>query len=186
MNPIYEQGRGKGIGYTSESFSQRFDDLCQRHLRRGRARSFAFIFYDFNDREFKEVLKDEGVFAKLDRLSGDNLSIFYLHSGRKTAIKRFNSEFLSRLDLKEQVSLPAIVFFKLTGENITDVTAVHLESANLIHGFHELHDVISRYISEEGATGGGTTKYWNWITSTAKSIALESFRALLRAAFSMH
>jgi hypothetical protein len=74
MIPIYEQGRGKGIGHSSKSFSQRFEELCREHLQEGRARAFAFIFYDFEDQQFRTVLKDEGVFAKLDRLSGSNLS----------------------------------------------------------------------------------------------------------------
>ena len=104
MIRIYEQGKGQGIGHTLEKFSDRFEEICKDHLRQGRACAFGFIFYNFDDREFKRVLRDEGVFTKLDRLSGSDLSIFYLHVGGKTAVERFNTEFLSRLNLSEDVS----------------------------------------------------------------------------------
>src|SRR6266699_5117226 len=76
MIPIYEQDSGKGIGYGLDSFLKRFEHICQEHVEAGRAKAFAFIFYDFNDQGLRTVLKDQGVFAQLDRLSGKNLSIF--------------------------------------------------------------------------------------------------------------
>lgn len=180
MIPIYEQGQGQGIGHSAQSFSDRFAELCQEHIARGRARAFAFIFYDFQDREFRRVLKDQGVFAKLDRLSGNDLSVFYLHSGSQYAHERFNSDFLSRLDLTERVSLPCVVFFRVSAEQITDITAIHLESASLIHGFHELHGIISHYISESLDAPRTESKYWQWIKSSSKFIGLEAFRAVIK------
>jgi len=182
MIPIYEQDPGKGIGYSSESFSQRFDELCQEHLTHGRARAFAFIFYDFLERDFRRVLKDEGVFAQLDRLSGSDLSVFYLHSGSRNAVERFNTEFLLRLNLTERVMLPCVVFFKLKNKQVTDVAAVHLESADLIHGFHELYIVIASYISESSETPPLESKHLRWIKSGTKFIGTEAFRALLEGA----
>ena len=182
MIPIYEQGRGKGIGHSSKSFSQRFDELCREHLDEGRARAFAFIFYNFLDQQFRRVLKDQGVFAKLDRLSGAHLSIFYLHSGGAQAVQRFNEDFLARLDLSEKVMLPCVVFFKVKDDRITDVKAVHLESADLIHGFHELYGVVANYISETPNTPAKESRYLRWIKSSAKFVTVEAFRAWIDAA----
>src|SRR6266404_7054130 len=113
MIPIYEQGTGNGIGHNLESFQRRFDQICDEHLAKGRTSSFAFIFYNFTNNEFRQILKDEGAFAKLDRLSGTELSLFYLHTGRKSALDSFNTHFLSALGVKDQASLPCVVFFRV-------------------------------------------------------------------------
>ena len=39
--------------------------------REKRAKAFAFIFYDFTDSDLQKILKDQGVFARLDRLAGN-------------------------------------------------------------------------------------------------------------------
>jgi hypothetical protein len=179
--PIFEQGRGQGIGHSSESFSQRFDELCREHLREGRAKAFAFIFYDFHDQQFKQVLRNQGVFTQLDRLSGNKLSVFYLHSGNREAVRHFNTEFLTRLGLREGVILPCVVFFKVEDDQITDVKAVHLESADLIHGLHELYGVIEDYISDSASTPPRESKYLKWVKSGAEIITVEAFKAGIEA-----
>jgi len=65
MIPIYEQGSGNGIGHGLSSFFRRFDEICAQHLAEGRAKSFAFIFYDFTDQALRKILKNQGVFAQL-------------------------------------------------------------------------------------------------------------------------
>jgi len=52
MIPIYEQGSGNGIGHGLDSFLNRFDCICSGHRKEGRAKAFAFIFYDFTDKRF--------------------------------------------------------------------------------------------------------------------------------------
>jgi hypothetical protein len=182
MIPIFEQRTGKGVGHTERSFSQRFEVLCREHLQEGRARAFAFIFYDFLDEDFRRILKDQGVFAKLDRLAGSNLSIFYLHSGGRDAVQRFNSEFLSRLGVQTEVALPCVVFFKFKDEQIIELSAVHLESADLIHGFYELYGVIEKYVSDSSREPPVQPKYLYWVKSGTKFISVELFRAVLRTA----
>jgi hypothetical protein len=56
--PIYEQGTGKGIGHSVESFLERFEEIAISHIADGRAKSLAFVFYDYHDSEFKRILKD--------------------------------------------------------------------------------------------------------------------------------
>lgn len=182
MVPIYEQGRGHGIDHSLDSFLARFESLCQEHLSEGRSRAFAFIFYDFCDEGLRNILRDQGVFTQLDRLTGSDLSVFYLHSGRRGAVARFNAEFMGRLGVDRNVSLPCVVFFRPKEGRIEDVTIAQLESANLIHGFHELYGIIEHYIS--GSLGGmpSEPKYLRLIKSSARFISVEVFRALLRSA----
>jgi len=181
MTPIFEQGKGRGIGHDLASFSDRFTELCQEHVRNGRAKAFAFIFYDFNDEELRKILKDNGVFAQLDRLSGSNLTVFYLHSGSRKTVERFNAKFLSRLDVEEDVRLPAVVFFRVKEDHVEDVAVAQLESSDLVHGFHELYAVIERYIRQDLLPQGTTPRYIRWMKSSSKFIGLEMLRAALKA-----
>jgi len=180
MIPIYEQGTGHGIGHSLHSFMSRFELLCQEHLREGRARAFAFVFYDFWDEEIRRILRDQGVFAQLDRLSGANLSLFYLHAGRKGTVDRFNAELLQRLGVDTDVRLPCVIFFHVRENTIEDVTIAQLESANLIHGFHELYGIIERYISGTLGDIRSEPSYLRLIRSGTQFIGIELFRALLR------
>lgn len=180
MHPIFEHGDGKGIGLTLKSFSNRFDVLCREHLDRGRARAFAFIFYNSNDEAFRKILEDQGVFAKLDRLSGAELSVFYLASGSKNSIDRFNSEFLARLEIRGELQLPCVVFFDLKDKHFTDTAAVPLDSPNLIHGFSELYGVIQEYMADSAKKPPIDVKSPQWIKSGLKFIGVEVVRAFLK------
>lgn len=183
MIPIFEQGRGKGIGHGLESFLERFDAICVEHQQNKRANAFAFIFYDFHNHEFKEILKNEGVFTQLDRLSGKDLSIFYLHTGSGHTVKKFNSEFLSKLKLKESATPPCVVFFNLGENGFKDVAVAQLDSADLIHGFHELYGVIERYIQNDISQDSVDTRSLRWIESATNITSVAMLREILRKAF---
>lgn len=181
MIPIYEQGTGHGIDHSLSSFLLRFESLCQEHLQEGRARAFAFIFYDFCNEQFRRILKDQGVFAQLDRLSGTDLSLFYLHAGRRRTVEGFNGEFLRRLGVDSDVCLPCVVFFRVKEDKVEDVTVAQLENANLIHGFRELYGIIERYINESLMDMDARPRYLRLARSGARFIGIEFFRAFLRS-----
>lgn len=185
MIPIYEQGSGNGIGHGLESFLTRFDEICAEHLKQGRARSFAFIFYDFTDQALRRILKNQGVFAQLDRLSGNELSIFYLHAGTHASVEAFNRHFFSALEIEGQASLPCVVFFRVRDGAIEDVEIAQLESADLIHGFSELYGAIERYLSARPASSGEPPRALYWLKGGAKFLTVEVFRAALRKGFDL-
>jgi hypothetical protein len=176
MIPIYEQGGGKGIGHNLRSFLARFDQICERHLNEDRAKSFAFIFYDFTDRKSRAVLKNQGVFTQLDRLSGLDLSVFFLHTGTRHAVKTFNDTFLRRLGVSEEATLPCVVFFKLTQDGFSDISVANLDHNDLIHAFKELHDVIDAYIKASSAQ----PKYGRWIKGAVKFVTVEAMKEAIK------
>lgn len=178
MYTIFEQSHGHGIGHGLESFLDRFEDIAIEHYRTGRAKAFAFIFYDFKDSDFKRIMKDQGVFANLDRLSGDELSIFYLHSGSNHSIERFNNTLLQALGVKSEANPPCVVFCKISDDGFKDVSVALLESADIMHGFHELYVVIDAYI--KGNQREVESKYLRWIKGPLKFVSLESIKALVR------
>jgi hypothetical protein len=182
MIPIYEQGGGRGIGYQLGPFLRRFDAICREHQKMGRANAFAFIFYDFGNVGIKKILKDEGVFANLDRLSGQNLSIFYLHTGTRHAVDQFNATFLKRLQVADTAEPPCVVFFRLAEDGLTDVSVAHLDHSDLIHAFKELYDVVERYM--QGSTV--KPKYMRWLKSGAKVIAIEAVVEAIKYGIGLH
>lgn len=177
MIPIYEQGDGRGIGYGLKSFMARFDEICRTHLRERRAKCFAFIFYDFTNHAIRAILKDQGVFAKIDRLAGDQLSVFYLHAGTMDGIAEFNSAFLSKLGATEPVELPCVVFFKLGKEGIDSISIAQLDSTDLIHGFDELQQAVKEFV-RVGTTQDG--RGLRWLRRAGGIVSAEVFRAALR------
>jgi len=179
MIPIYEQESGKGIGHSVDSFINRFDEIWVQHLAEDRAQSFAFIFYDFTDSAVRRILKDQGVFAKLDRLSGHDLSIFYLHNGTRHSVEKFNKQFLAALEVTERAEPPCVVFFKFKEQRIEDIKIVQLDNADLIHGFGELYAVIEKYLADT-AIAPTSSRTLRWVKSSAKVLGIELFRAALR------
>lgn len=182
MIPIFEQGKGQGIGHSLSSFHERFDDLCREHLLLKRAKGFAFIFYNFQDEELRKILKNQGAFAQLDRLSGDKLSIFYLHSASNEAIAYFNSHFLSKLGVAGEATPPCVVFFKLKNDKIADVAIAQLDSADLLHGFHELYGVVERYIDANTNELSFSVRSLKLIKGGTGFVGIEVFRAALKKA----
>jgi hypothetical protein len=177
MIPIHEQGSGQGIGHSVESFLERFEEIAAGHINDGRAKSIAFIFYDYHDLDFKKILKNQGVFAKLDRLSGKDLSVFYMHSGRDRTLKKFNSVLVNALGIEEIAKTPCVVFCKATAEGFTDISVATLDSPDLIHGFHELYEVIEAYLS--ALDESPQPKHIGWFKSSLKFVSLESIKTMI-------
>jgi len=180
MIPIYEQGSGHGIGHGLSSFLRRFDEICAEHLSKGRTKSFAFIFYDFTNQAIREVLKNQGVFAQLDRLSEKELSVFYLHAGTRAAIEAFNAHFFSVLGIEGQATLPCAVFFRVSEGTIEDVEIAQLESADLVHGFSELYGAIQQYLSAKPAASAESSRAIRWLKGGTRLLLVELFRAALK------
>ncbi|WAC03049.1 hypothetical protein N7U66_05320 [Lacinutrix neustonica] len=149
MNPIFEQQSGEGIGYNYEYFLKRFLEICESHLKNGRAKSFAFILYDFHDKQIRKILKTQGGFAKLDRLSGFDLSIFYINSEDKRLISSFNKIFLGAFEIKKKAKLPSVLFFKVENKDVIDVKIVELVQDNILFSFQELYTTIESYLGKQ-------------------------------------
>lgn len=178
MIPIFEQGSGRGIGHSLESFAARFDQICAEHLKNKRASAFAFIFYDRHDEALRQLLHEQGVFTQLDRLAGKSLSVFFLHTGSDKALQLFNEGFLTILGVEESAITPCVVFFTLrSSDRIDNVRVVSLDQADLVHGFHELYQVIQDYIA--GNVGGGQ-RHLRWVRTSGEFVGLEVLRAAIR------
>lgn len=148
MIPIFEQGEGKGIGHSFDTFLRRFLDICEEHLKTDRATAFAFILYDFSNEATKQVLRNQGGFTRLDRLSGNDLSVFFLHSENRRQFRAFNNIFLQAFEIPENKKLPYVLFFKVKDGEVKDIEIVELEQSHIMFAFEELYKVIENYIGK--------------------------------------
>jgi hypothetical protein len=177
MVPIFEQGQGQGIGHSFESFIRKFTDICEHHLNSRRARAFAFILYDFQDNQVKEILKNQGGFTRLDRLSGRDLSVFYLHSDNRCLLQTFNNIFLGAFEIQKSIDLPFVLFFKVVDGEVSDIQIVELEQSNLIFAFEELYSIIDKYIN---TTNEQPKTQLNKLTKFAKRVTKISVDKLIK------
>lgn len=184
MIPIYEQGGGRGIGLMVEGFLQRMEEICAEHVRDGRARAFAVILRNAEDRDLKRILADQGAYAKLDRLSGDVLSVFFVHTASDEALARFNHIVGARIGVAD-MKVPAVAFFRTAtledgSVGFTDVEVAALESPDLIHGLHELYQRIERYVGALDEPVEVAKRPAGKVRAAGKFVSLEVFRAALR------
>lgn len=145
MFPIFEQGKGNGLGISYEMFLQHFISICENHQSDGRAKAFAFIFYNFEDSQIRKILKGQGGFAELDRLSGETITVFYLNSKHKEIVDAFNKNFLYAFDIHDNYQLPYVVFFKIDNHDVKDIEIVLLAQSDVMYAFHELFQVLKNY-----------------------------------------
>ncbi|MEQ3655683.1 MAG: hypothetical protein ABNH00_07450 [Dokdonia sp.] len=146
MIPIFEQGHQQGIGHGYDSFLKRFIDICENHLKNKQAKSFAFLLYDFRDEQIRDILKSQGGFAKLDRLAGSELSVFYIHSDNKKLVKAFNRIFVGAFEIENNAELPCVLFFKMEDGDVADIQIIELEQIDKMFAFKELYDTIENYL----------------------------------------
>lgn len=129
MYPIQLQKGPRGIGMNYEEFVQTFTNICNEHLKEGRARAFAFIFYDMCGGAVQRALTRIESFNALHVQSGSQMTIFYLHDQAvKSHWRNFNNEFLNALGVIDQALPPCVVFFSVYGEEIEDVSICGIDS----------------------------------------------------------
>jgi len=185
MIPIYEQGKGEGIGYGFDDFLRRFVDICEEHKRDQRARAFAFILYDFENAAIRKVLKLQGGFARLDRLSGHDLSIFYLHGAERGIFRAFNEIFMGAFDLSQTNQLPLVLFFNLRDGEVENVEVYPLRQDNLAFAFEELFQIVENYVKKLKVTQVSEPKgnrAWMMIKKISKVAGEKTLEAVISKA----
>jgi len=165
---VFLQGADRGIGMGYEHFVAEFESICENHVRNGRARAFAFIFYDMTHGPVRNALKSAHGFDILNTTSGKDLTLFYLHSeGLDSYAKKFNRQFLQALGVDRQVSPPCIVFFRANGERIEDIDCHHIDAET--QEPHLVVEELRRYVMGyiDGMNEQGNFAGLTWIAKGA-------------------
>jgi hypothetical protein len=154
----------------TDDFNQSIIDVCNKHREESRALAFAFLIYDFENPQIIKILNDKDYWNALHMISGEYLSIYYIHSRESTfgedlattsniekrglypidgnnnlgiiqpMLKRY-------LELNEDVKNPSILFFQVDGTLICDYFLIELNEEKIEESFLELRDYISSAVT---------------------------------------
>jgi hypothetical protein len=128
MYPIQMQDGDRGIGMGYDAFINRFEAICHEHLHEGRARAFAFVFYDMTNAVVRRALSNAQGFRRLHEKTGKDITLFYLHA---RAIKAhgpsFNKRFMKALGVEDQAVPPCMVSFRVHGKEIEDLSIYRID-----------------------------------------------------------
>ena len=88
----------------------------------------AVVFYDMTNGVVRRALSDAQGFRLLHEKTGKDITLFYLHDRAIEAHWRsFNKTFMEALGVEEQAVPPCMVFFRVHGENIEDVSIYRID-----------------------------------------------------------
>lgn len=91
----------KEQSFDAGSFEKHIIETTKMHKKQGRALAFAFIIYDFDNHTINQILKKEDYWSSLDKISGKNLSVFYINSKNDYYRRRQNEIFKEELRQRE-------------------------------------------------------------------------------------
>jgi hypothetical protein len=165
MVPIKLLKDGRIHELSTNAFGQSIIDVCEKHRKENRALAFAFIIYNFENPQISKILNDRNYWNALNTISGQYLSIYYIHSRENTfgedlaAISDREQRGLYPIDgnnlgvvlpmlkryleLDEDVKNPSILFFQVEGNLISDYFLIKLVEEKIEESFLELRDYIS-------------------------------------------
>lgn len=147
MYPIQMEDGDRGIGMGYGEFLETFQSILLAHLEQGRARIFAFIFYDLSHDIVREALKQAHGFNRLHDRTAKDVTLFYLHSEAVGSYgEGFNQRFMKLLGIEEQAEIPCMAFFRVFGDTIEAGAVSHIDvrSADPVLVIAELE----RYVGE--------------------------------------
>ena len=79
---LFKDGRIHEL--STDAFGQSIIDVCEKHRKENRALAFAFILYNFENPQIFKILNDRNYWNALNTISGQYLSIYYIHSRENT------------------------------------------------------------------------------------------------------
>lgn len=156
MAPILLQDGVHGIGLGYDEFKERFQAICEQHLKEKRAKAFAFVFFDFGRGLTASVLHSGSGFRELNDLSGNEMTIFYLHvNAHEIAGKGFNAHFLKILGVDEQAPPPCVVCFRVCDGEVDDVAFHHIDerTGDAVLVLEQIRRHVKYYLAEIGRQG---------------------------------
>lgn len=189
MNPIFTISNTNNLdGYWYDEFTSRFEKICEEHITNKRAKKIAFIVYNFHS-PTHEILQDIGAFVELDRLSGKEVTIFYLDGQRNEKpntqnklYRNLNKIFISLTD-QEIKKIPFIVFFDFIDGDIENLVCYPIrEEEKFI--LNDLTNAISmEIIKVNNKTKKKTSLVNSLVSETPKIIYSEFIKLILEDIF---
>ncbi|MGH7927248.1 MAG: hypothetical protein ACREQV_05595 [Candidatus Binatia bacterium] len=159
MISIYREGPDGRRGYNFRRFETEFLQICEEHKRDGRALFFAFLLFDFRNADLVKVLRDEDYWRALDVTSGNRLTVYSFHvlepkvpaptvevrnmyavdPGPSHRTELVFRSYFGTLDVP---AVPAVLFFQVNEESVSDYFIVTLSARGVEGTYQELEDVL--------------------------------------------
>ena len=149
MVPIIEVKGAGPAGHDVGSFAEQVARVCSEHLAAGRAKAFAFVFSDFTDGITQDILTDPACNRELHRLSGSELTIFFLWAKmHRATAENFNEVMMGKLGLPPDQKLPCLVFFRVEDGKARQIEVVSLVE-DWLRGYQVLRQAVERFLAGE-------------------------------------
>ncbi len=114
------------------------------------------MFCDLAGGVTSSVLHCEGGFTALNELSGNEMTVFYLHlKAHEIPVKSFNAHFLHVLGLREQVPPPCVVCFRVSDRHVEDVAfhSIDERTGDSVLVLEQIKRHLKSYLKEMGKQG---------------------------------
>ncbi|MEX2409814.1 MAG: hypothetical protein WD607_00340 [Candidatus Paceibacterota bacterium] len=159
----------------TENFLNDIVQTSIEHKKQNRALAFAFLIYDFESPHVAKILEDKNYWNSLHRIAGTYLSIYYIHSEADSLNEKkvyFQSENVGKpfnylygykkeggpsdiaipvlrqfFNIEERIKLPALIFFQIEGQNISDAIFIELEEQKIEASFLELKETLIEIVN---------------------------------------
>jgi type III secretory pathway component EscV len=136
---------------------------CNLHRKKGKALAFAFILYDYNSPQIKQLLANDDYWHSLNQISGKFLTVFHLGDAR-TNNATINSakvksphpfevlndrlDYLRNLYFQNQsLEYPSILFFQVNKTAVTQSLMVELEEQDIQKAFFEIREYLKAAVT---------------------------------------
>lgn len=165
MYSVFINSSQAGIGF--DDLQNNLREICRQHQVENRASAFAFIIYNFENENVRKILNDKEYYDSLNSISSNYLTIFSLfdkptREQLNTKINTWTSttsfslhSVITNRDLGRsykdiietyfgsfEFSTPAILFFQVNREMISQHFFVELKEEKIEEGFLEMKSII--------------------------------------------
>ncbi len=155
----FEVYRKQIADYTGREFLDNFERICANLYTELKVLTFAFILYDENAPEFRQLLRDPDYWDALDAASGDHMVVFTLSDKRKTKLhyevrmlteftgssqspgKSYSEVMKTLFDSDSPPVFPSVLFFQVTDGVISDYRLVPLRRRTVYESFRAIQDL---------------------------------------------
>jgi len=104
------------------------------------------FFYDNNDRSIWTTLKSKDILIRLDRVAGNDLSVFYFDFENNDLLKLYNDIFLYAFEISDH--LPIVLFFNMGLDEPSDTRIERLEYTDERFILTDLSDYLTKHIQD--------------------------------------
>lgn len=172
---VFKIGDNDNAPLATKEFLMDIVSTSIEHKKQNRALAFAFIVYNFESPQVAKILEDNHYWDTLNRTASKYLSIYYIHSDAES-LNQNSVVFSPSIDgkafnlmhgfrkvggpsdikipvlekffgIEEKINLPALVFFQIDDQSISDSIFIELKEKEIEKSFLEIKEAVSEAVN---------------------------------------